>query len=366
MEGLSSVKVDEDDPETGWRAWVGPLHRELAEEERIRPYHHKLKHFGKGGFAEVDLVVHLRSGRLTAVKTMDVRKNHDLAQLAYKEADNIAKFITSHNEHDNIVDFYGMDRLEQEGQLRIYMSPANSNLRDLMEPFGQVKQALDAQTLQAVTDQILQALIYLHGVIGLIHRDVKPDNILVKNLSEGHPDVIVFQLADFGLSKEVRRAGKTECGTYLYWAPEVMQLAYANERIENDLFRSPDEPKDNHRPRTQTPTMDVWAFGVTLLEAALSGPFCGYLDLRSTALVRRWPSLLRQRSRGTPVEHIFVDNPGKRPRADQLVGTIVWENLTSIIRGRLDTQTVSDHVTGKIGEQSLLTLGCRTHLHSAR
>lgn len=66
-----------------------------------------------------------------------------------------------------------------------------------------------------VASQIIGALDYLHS-LGITHRDLKPDNILVAG--------DVFKLSDFGLSKMITNEEtflKTFCGTLLYLAPEV-------------------------------------------------------------------------------------------------------------------------------------------------
>nr|XP_046245437.1 ribosomal protein S6 kinase-related protein isoform X2 [Scatophagus argus] len=60
------------------------------------------------------------------------------------------------------------------------------------------------------------ALGFLHD-IGIIHRDVKMENILLND--QGH-----LRLSDFGLSRRLNRGGRafTICGTIQYMAPEVL------------------------------------------------------------------------------------------------------------------------------------------------
>ena len=71
---------------------------------------------------------------------------------------------------------------------------------------------------QSVAHQMCQALEYLHHA-NITHRDIKPDNILIKSR-----DPLVVKLTDFGLSKVITNEDsflKTFCGTLLYCAPEV-------------------------------------------------------------------------------------------------------------------------------------------------
>lgn len=65
---------------------------------------------------------------------------------------------------------------------------------------------------------MLKALYYCHEVVGLIHRDIKPDNIVLN-----HNDIAV--LIDFGISALVEETDLTKMdmnmGSYMYFAPEL-------------------------------------------------------------------------------------------------------------------------------------------------
>lgn len=65
---------------------------------------------------------------------------------------------------------------------------------------------------------MIQALYYCHKVIGLIHRDIKPDNIMVN-----HNDEAV--LIDFGVSALVEETDQDlldrKMGSYMFFAPEM-------------------------------------------------------------------------------------------------------------------------------------------------
>ena len=104
-----------------------------------------------------------------------------------------------------------------------------------------------------VTRQGLSALAYLHGHSPpIVHRDIKPQNILVKDGPEG----ICIKLADFGLSRE-KRSLLTICGTRRYFAPEI---------AEEEVWR-----KNGGSSRSYSPAVDIWSLGVVAFECLSGG-----------------------------------------------------------------------------------------------
>ncbi|XP_070705799.1 serine/threonine-protein kinase pdik1l-B [Pempheris klunzingeri] len=83
----------------------------------------------------------------------------------------------------------------------------------------------DAQRNHSMVQQLCSAVAFLHG-LGITHRDLKPDNVLVCVTPKGP----VFKVADFGLSKMSeglvngdlsRQHFSSTCGSDFYMAPEV-------------------------------------------------------------------------------------------------------------------------------------------------
>ena len=91
--------------------------------------------------------------------------------------------------------------------------------------------ALPADYVAVLLDQLLQALDAVHRA-GLVHRDVKPANLLLEPTGTARPHL---RLADFGVAAEVgRRDGVEGAGTDGYLAPE--QASGAAPDLRQDLF----------------------------------------------------------------------------------------------------------------------------------
>jgi serine/threonine protein kinase len=177
-----------------------------------------------GGMAEVHLAIDLRHDRQVVLKLLRPKWSESLASQRFLREISIAAKLS----HPNIVPLY--DSGELDGSL-YYVMPyvEGSSLRARLASQRQ----LTLEEARQITIEVADALTYAHHR-GIVHRDIKPDNILFES---GHALV-----ADFGIAKAIEAAagdalttGKVVVGTLAYMSPEQ---ASAIENIDqrSDLY----------------------------------------------------------------------------------------------------------------------------------
>lgn len=77
--------------------------------------------------------------------------------------------------------------------------------------------------------QVLKGLVFLHSN-GVVHRDIKPDNILMTKNKKGE---LVVKIADFSLAEYYHsKRLNTVCGTPGYMAPEMFCEEEYDEKVD--------------------------------------------------------------------------------------------------------------------------------------
>lgn len=182
---------------------------------------------GSGGMGEVYLAEHPRLPRRDAVKILspDVSADPDFRDRFHREADLAATLF-----HPHIVGVH--DRGEYDGQLWISFDfvdgPDAAGLMRRRYPAG-----MPAGEALAILSAVASALDYAHGR-GLLHRDVKPANILLTEGSEADRRIL---LADFGIARLLNEisgltATNMALGTVNYSAPEQLSDAPIDHRAD--------------------------------------------------------------------------------------------------------------------------------------
>src|SRR5438876_3144444 len=165
---------------------------------------------GRGGMSVVYRAEHVRLGRPAALKLLAATLGQGDHRERYLRESKLAASL----DHPSIVPIY--DAGEEDGLLYIAMAYVEgSDLKTLLVREGK----LPLRRTLRIVGQIASALDAAHAR-GLVHRDVKPANILIG------PDDRAY-LSDFGVVKELAAAGTTRTGSFVgtieYCAPEQIE-----------------------------------------------------------------------------------------------------------------------------------------------
>ena len=258
----------------------------LPQRELVLDRYRPLRPLGRGGSGSVWLARDERTGLDVALKI--VPREGKRAPRAAREAEAAARL--RHERCVRAYDFGGDD-----GHVYIaYEYVPGRTLRDALRN-GAVT---DRAALEAAA-QVLDGLAHAHAR-GIVHRDVKPSNILLEDTEAVSVKLLDFGLAQFDEADTLTAVGDVP-GTLAYIAPERLSGEEA------------------------TAASDVWAVGVVLWEALASKhPFWGVpLPQVATTIEAGAPPLQPERP-DLPrrvvqtVESALAVDPARRPRAAEL------------------------------------------------
>lgn len=236
-----------DDEET-----IGPDYIEVQNENNTN-HLHKIDHYrvikkiGSGAAGDVFQVQDIRNGNIVALKMLKYRMQRKEEELKrfLREIDNLKKL-----DHPNIIRF--LDTGSKSGVY--YFTTEYCNEGSLIDKLIYSGGDIGLPEALLITIQVLEALEYAHAFnledgtsdvtdsqdSGLVHRDIKPGNILLHRQENGE---VIAKLADFGLSK-VRSGGSslgmltktgTVGGTVEFLCRQQM-IDYKHVRGEVDLW----------------------------------------------------------------------------------------------------------------------------------
>ena len=187
-----------------------------------------LRKLGSGGMANVYLAEDEELGRRVAIKILNERYAGDdlFIERFRREAKSAAGLS-----HPNIVSIY--DRGEAEGTYYIAMEVIEGrSLKELIMTRG----ALPVETAIAYAKQLLEALRFAHRH-GIIHRDIKPHNVLVSADQQVKANEPRLKVTDFGIARH-SASQMTEVGSIMgtaqYLSPE--QARGAPVTAASDLY----------------------------------------------------------------------------------------------------------------------------------
>src|SRR4051812_11476356 len=150
-----------------------------ASPERIGRYR-ILNLLGEGGMGTVYRALDQHLGREVAIKLLKKQDDAAAVQRFFREAT-----AASALNHPNIVTVFEANEAEQRPFIVMELVRGHG-LRSL------IGQPIEVEKLQSLARQMAEALSVAHGA-GLVHRDVKPENIMVRD--DGYVKVLDFGLA---------------------------------------------------------------------------------------------------------------------------------------------------------------------------
>ncbi len=258
---------------------MGRLTRALGTSYQVREL------VGRGGFAEVYEVWDTNLERRLAVKVLDpsIAWTPGTLDRFRHEARTVARLT-----HPAILPIHFVG--DAEG-IAYYAMPfvEGESLRDLLQRCG----ALNAEEAASIAQPVLQALAHAHE-IGLIHRDIKPDNVMIEE-STGRT-----LLVDFGIAKALD--------------PEkASQMTQTGLAVGTPHFMSPEQAMADKLDGRS----DLYSFGAMLFEMITGEkPFDG--DTAQGIIAQHLADLVREPSEVNPtvpdwLSEIVVRLMEKRP-----------------------------------------------------
>ena len=276
------------------------------------------RELGQGGMATVYLAHDLKHGRDVAIKVL----HEDLGATLGGERFLTEIRTTARLQHPHILPLLDSGNA---GGLLYYVMPvvAGETLRARLEREKQ----LPIEDALRVAREVADALDHAHGV-GVIHRDVKPENILLKG---GHALV-----ADFGIALAVQQAGG-------------QRITQTGLSLGTPQYMSPEQAMGE---RTIDARSDIYALGAVTYEM-LAGepPFTGSTvqAIVAKVLTEKPASLIARRERVTiAIEHAVLTALEKLP-ADRFASAADYSRALSDSSFRAAAATATSSVVRRPG-----------------
>ena len=188
----------------------------LTQTEENKRYSYILQ-IGSGTSATVHLVHDNEKNRKVAMKKIDSSEMKDTEkERVQKEVENMKSMSIP-----TFIEFY--DYENDNDTQKIYMEYADQGT--LENKIAQMKKEGKDFNTEEIFDYLIDILLALYNLNknGLIHRDIKSENILLKTEKINEKNVTIAKLSDLGLGRQIEgvSGAYTTCGTAYYVCPEI-------------------------------------------------------------------------------------------------------------------------------------------------
>lgn len=184
--------------------------------------HYQLQELiGRGGMGEVYRAYDTKTDRVVAVKVLPPQLAQDAVfQQRFRRESQAAAGVND----PHVVPIHGYGEIDG----RLYLDMRLIEGRTLGALLAETEKPLEPDFAVQIVEQVASALDAAHQ-LGLIHRDVKPSNILLTKANFAY-------LIDFGLARTAGESGMTTAGSTLgtlaYMAPERFDGGFADARAD--------------------------------------------------------------------------------------------------------------------------------------
>ncbi|KAF9646117.1 kinase-like protein [Thelephora ganbajun] len=195
---------------------------------------------GKGTYGKVYVALNATTGEMIAVKQVEIPRTendrNDSRQVTVVEALKLESETLKDLDHPNVVQYLGFEETPRYLSIFLEYVPGGS-IASILRKHGRFNE----NVTKSFTSQILDGLDYLHSK-GIIHRDLKADNILVEEFG-------FCKITDFGISKrtdDINMIGAYTSmqGSVFWMAPEVI----------------------NSKKKGYNSKIDIWSVGCVVFE----------------------------------------------------------------------------------------------------
>jgi len=246
-----------------------------------------LRRLGRGAMASVYLAEQVSLKRKVAIKTLrdSLADNEKYVQRFHHEAQAVASLS-----HANIVQIFEVGCIDDIHFIAQEYVPGQ-NVRQLIGKNGPLELRLSVTILRQAA-----AALFAAGKKGVVHRDVKPDNIMITGTGE-------VKVADFGLARVMRQT-------------ESLHLTDAGVTMGTPLYMSPEQVEG----KDLDPRSDIYSLGITAYHMLAGEPPFGGDSALNVAVqhLKKEPERLENRRPDLPealcriIHRMLAKNPDDR------------------------------------------------------
>lgn len=184
----------------------------------------------EGGMCTIYQAMSLATGQTCAIKMLQPDLSHDSSSLSlFRKEIEVSSLIT----HPNVVKMLDANALPDTNLYLVMELMAGTNLKEELQRHG----PFNLKRLNHIIQQVCSALTATHSQ-GIIHQDLKPDNVMLLKASDGQD---IAKLFDFGFAKFLNdesvaseHSASIVMGTPRYMSPE--QCSGQTVDIRSDIY----------------------------------------------------------------------------------------------------------------------------------